>query len=170
MHEVDFEQNRRLAERLLGKPIRRIARLLDAPEDLPRDLNRTFEPLLVEAESEEPIFIDVDEGKGNLIFLPYSVVRAARLDIFGEFVPVDVDWEALLGSVGPMGFTPSAVKCLSRRLPDHPADYFCMCGVKYYSSGGRSFCLGTHLTDLPAPGLWLVPPEDVCDAVTVGEL
>src|SRR4051794_13670912 len=128
----------------MGKRFLRIARLLDDPEDRPSNINQSFEPLLIELEGDEPVFMTVDEGKGNLLIRPYAAVRASRPAVFGEYSLVEIDCLPLLGSVSLDIFgVIERVTVLSAAQEELPADYFSVSGLRFVSRNGMQFAVGT---------------------------
>jgi hypothetical protein len=171
MHDSDLQGLLAWAGRLPGKQLQHVARLLDDPDDRPTDINRSFEPLVFVVEGDEPTFLTVDEGKGNLLIRPYAAVRATRPPVFGDYVPVDVDGQPLIGSSSLDSFgVIKSVAALSLHDHDLPADYFSVCGLQFTSESGVEFSVGTHLTELRLAGLWLVPASELAPAVQVRRL
>jgi hypothetical protein len=151
--------------------MRKLARLLDDPEDMPSDINRTFEPLLLVTDDDESTFLTVEEGKGNLLVRPYTAVLASRPAVFGEYIPVDIDCQPLFGSPGIGSFGKiRSVAVLSLVGDEFPPDYFCCCGLKLTSEEGLSFSVGTHLTEPRIAGLWLLTNAEVLPAIRECEL
>jgi hypothetical protein len=158
------------AAQLPGKRIAQIARLLDDPDDRPADINRSFEPLLVDV-GDEPVFLTLDEGKGNVLVYPYSLVQASRSKVFGGYYPVEIDSEALFGSPDFESFgLIRSVAVLSLADRDLADDYFSVCGLLISSEIGSTFAIGTHLTELRVLGLWLLPAKELSPEVGVHRL
>lgn len=155
------------AEALMGRKIRGIWRLLEEGEKHPKSINHCFQPIKLEMMDGEAFFLTVDEGKGNLISFPYSVVVASRPKVFGEFVLLEVDTKVLFGLPDCESFgLIKGVNVLSQKMEDYlPDDYFSVCGLKFISESGMAFSVGTHLTDLRLAGLWLVPSGELADFI-----
>lgn len=166
MQKSDMDELLDWAARLPDRRLLRIARLLDDPSDQPSDINQSFEPLLIEVEGDEAVFMTVDEGKGNLLIRPYSAVRASRPAVFGEYSPIEIDSQALFGSLSLDAFgIIKSVTVLSGNQDGLPPDYFSACGLKVRSQTGFEFAVGTHLTELRLAGLWVVPTSEVSAAI-----
>lgn len=152
-------RTRRLAAALVGRRLTGVLRLLDVePED--DDLRREWGPLLLELAGRPPVLADVDEAKANLLLFELPTDTAERERSLAD-VPVrlPIAWAGLPAE--PI----ETVEEISRAPDPTWEGAFELSGLRLTLSDGTQALVGTHLTSLPQPGVWLLAPAEADSAL-----
>ncbi len=155
-----ISNNLHLAHQLIGQKIKSIIRLtLLEPED---ELRLELGYLILETYNGVRLYIDVDEGLGNILLFNASdknLTINRKIDYFSyknELYP-EHKFQSILNSflVAPI----DNIEIVSRS--DEIKTFFTMCGLNLTFSNGKSLYLGSYLTDLKLPELCVLFPEEI---------
>ncbi len=152
--------NRKLASQLIGQQIQYITRLMVLePED---ELRMESGPILMETSKRSRLYMDVDEGKGNILFFDASEVTEPINDNINKFTYKYLifnqdNYQNIFSFLREQ--TISNVETISR--PYEYFDFYSMCGLRLTFARGQSLCIGAYLTDLKLPDVWVLMPDEV---------
>ena len=154
--------NIRLIQQLIGQKIKFIIRLtqIEPEEQLRLELGSLF----LETYDGVRLYIDVDEGLGNIVLFDACDKNIAINRKINEF--------SYKSQIYPenkfrsrLNFSLSAsidgIEIISRS--DEIKTFFSMCGFKLTFSNSKSLYLGSYLTDLRLPEICLLFPEEAED-------
>ncbi|MEQ8999926.1 MAG: hypothetical protein RID53_25860 [Coleofasciculus sp. B1-GNL1-01] len=153
-------RNLTLVSQLIGQTIQHIIRLMYLePED---ELRMESGSLLLETNQSSRLYLDVDEGRGNILVFDASDTSQPINYTISKF-PYKY-------TVFPEGYSQglvtslldqpvSKIEVISR--PDKDYNLHSMCGFRLTVSPGHSVCIGAYLTDLKIPDLWILTPEEM---------
>ena len=155
-------QNIHLIQRLIGQKIKFVIRLTQIePEE---QLRLELGSLLLETYEGVRLYIDVDEGLGNIVlFDAYdkNIAISRKINEFSyqsKIYPENKFWSRLNSFLSA---SIDSIEIVSRS--DEIETFFTMCGFKLTFSHGKSLYLGSYLTDLKLPEICLLFPEEVED-------
>jgi len=155
-----LSRNRTLASQLIGQKMQYITRLMYLePED---ELRMESGPLLMETFNGSRLYIDVDEGKGNILLFDASEQNKSINQTINKFrykkmlIPQE-------NSLGELTFllNQSIAKLEIISRPYESYDFYSMCGFRLTFANSQSICIGTYLTEIKIPDIWILMPDEV---------
>ncbi len=155
-----LSRNRTLASPLIGQTIQYITRLMYLePED---ELRIESGPIILETRNGSRLYIDVDEGMGNILVFDASDKTKPINHTINNFsykyiIFPEGNSQGTLTSLLEQPI--SKLEIISRL--DENYDFYSMCGFRLTFSKGQSVCIGAYLTDLKIPDVWILMPEEV---------
>lgn len=154
--------NLHLIRQLIGQEIRFIIRLTQIkPEE---QLRLELGSLLLETYQGIRLYIDVDEGQGNIVLFDAGDENISINRKISEFTyksqiyPENKFWRRLQSFLSA---SIDNIEIISRS--DEIKTFFTMCGFKLTFSNGKSLYIGSYLTDLRLPEICILFPEEVED-------
>ncbi len=163
-------RNLTLISQLVGQTIQKIIRLMYLePED---ELRMESGSLLLETHQGSRLYLDVDEGMGNILVFDASEPNQPINHKISQF--------SYKYTLFPEENDHGILKCLEEKpiskieqisRPDEEHNFYNMCGFKLTCSKGKSVYMGAYLTDLKIPDIWILTPEEIeqnlhCQSVT----
>lgn len=151
-----LSHNLTLISQLVGQTIQCISRLMYLePED---ELRMESGSLLLETHQGSRLYLDVDEGMGNILVFDASDLSQPINHTISQFsykhtIFLEENLAFLLEK------TISKIEQISR--PN--TDYFFheMCGFKLTFSQAKSVYIGAYLTDLKIASIWILTSEEI---------
>lgn len=153
-------RNLTLISQLVGQTIQSISRLMYLePED---ELRMESGSLLLETHQGSRLYLDVDEGMGNILVFDASdlsqpINQTIRQFSYKHTIYPEENQKDTLGFLIEKSI--SKIEQISRTNTDY--NFHKMCGFKLTFSQNQSVYIGAYLTDLKIPSIWILTSEEI---------
>lgn len=151
-----FYENCDVLLRLIGSKIVSVYRVSDIETD---DVLHDYEPIIIETDTDNQIFINVDEGMSNIMFIDNIGNKEAMKQIlarYNEMLRIEIVNNYKSELLPDIDFT-SPIKDINIISKEHEfSGWYEMSGIEIKFESGDVFIIGTALTDLHIQGIWIL--------------